>query len=328
MDNYAKDVLAIIDRFPPYPDYAGSSVRERHDGLDKQWREIGESAEALQTSATGDLRGFACEDSLHLRNPDGSPQTVLRPNIDGVPTSLGIIANNAWRSIGGDKSPALAAATIAAARVEFARSSFHSLAIWIYLSHLPGFGPQNSIPAARERFLATDWTNADSLARTPAPVWRSIEGSDSAARDFNEWLWHDPGFDEREPFKSIPNAQAHSALCGIALAWIDEAICAPNAALSLMAEAADALEHAGIRMGWDMHAEYLNEPNEKPQTVSALARHAANARHASNRAAREKARELFRTGDFGSSKDAAAERIATLTGWKYRTTREWLKGDD
>jgi hypothetical protein len=169
------------------------------------------------------------------------------------------------------------------------------------------------------------------VSRNPAPVW----GEDCAARDFNEWLWRTsdavnefPDFLRRAESLGISSkVTADKFLYAIALSWMDEAVVDASKAIFLLAEAADAQDHAGCRMGWDMHAEYIEEygENGKPKTVSALARHAANVRHASNRDRADRLRAAYQAGEF-RSKDAAAEKLAPQFGLSFRAARDHLKG--
>lgn len=333
MSDVAKKVIEIIERTPGEY-WSVSASKAQMVARTKAFDEVQELAMGICPAVTGSLRAFKLVDTSHRQSEGAAPRKELAPLREGVPSSLVTIANNAWQLIGGDISLRLASTIISAARVEFARSHFYTLAMCAFDT-----GNENDMRmSARKRLGTIDWEDADVIVRNPQPVWGY--GRDSVAMDFNEWLWERTSdeteslaFNRREPFRTaLPEQETYSdaaqyALNAMALTWIDEAAFNRASALQLMAETADVIGLAGTRQGWDAGERYLREEIERgsPQTVTDLARHAANVRHAETRRNAERLQAAYLAGEY-PSKDAAAEALCRRFGFGFRAARDHLKG--
>ncbi|MGJ4804438.1 hypothetical protein [Luteimonas sp. SDU82] len=326
MNKKIAEAIRILEGLPSLGDV------DQRENFKQGADDLAKLAAELDTRGTGELRAFQTADSPYWHGDDGGSDVVLVPTVEGVPRSLSNCVDRAWRLIGGCKSPSLAFSIIAAARCEFTRSYFNTVTAWLSFVSDPQFRPRGDAERVSAILRETAWEDADSVARAPVPLW----GDDCSARDFNEWLWnvnpedHErPAYLTRAPSCEVGNdVQGHEMLYAMALTWMDAAALGPENLLTLMAEAADAMDHAGCRMGWDMHGKYGQEEVAEGagrRTVEDLARHAANVRHAPNRARAERLRAAYLSGDF-KSKDAAAEKLAPLFGMTFRTAREHLKG--
>lgn len=335
MDDVARRAIEIIDSLPLGcwdVTRSGALQDEALDGLNA----LKAIAIGIQPIASGTLRSFKCVDSLYWKSKEGRFAKEMTAFCE-VPPSLASIASTAWRMIGGEVSPEQASAIIAAARIEFARSHFNSLAVCAAFSGDTTFFRKDLSERARAELETMNWADADHIARNP---WSPWGGADCVASDFNEWLWNstydsDKGdeFNNREPFNgtltepTTYNDAAQYALYAIAITWIDEAVFTPPHALQLLAETAVAFDRAGSRSGWNMHEEYMKgeAAQGRPQTVTDLARHAANVRHAQGRANAKALRDAYLAGSY-TSKDSAAEELCRLYGFGFRAARDHLKG--
>lgn len=288
-------------------------------GYTREWCDgISARAANLETNASGELRAFKTVPRVYPGN--GEQVTELRPVTDGIHASATILANNAWGYIGGEGDPDRAKQIIAVARAEYARTAFHTL-LWNCgmlradkTMHTRGEGAAEYVMAELNR---RDWADADGVTREPATLWWF---GDMAAENFSDWSANLAGDTD-----SISPAMATGGIdFGLALAWIDEAVFNPSAALALLAEAACAMRWGGFLCGWEGHEEMVKE--EQTAESKSLAKRGAHARHAGNRAMKERAIAAFRAGNF-RSKDMAAEAIAGhLVPVTFRTARDWLKG--
>jgi len=313
------EAISVLANLPVSDHHAGTESSAHSD-----------SSSILYHVAAGlDAAGSSSIESFNVIDDAGA--TRLVPVSAEMPGDLTLLANKLWGLIGGKENKELAGLVLDCATREFARSQFHSIISWLAYLKDPAYLLKNDAPRIERMLLETPWGDAGRLARRPERVW----ASDFAAQNFDDWLWGFRGsdgkwqdFHERSPKGNLHRAiRSEDLLYAVSLVWLDEAIQDPRNALSLMAEAADAQDHAGRLMGWDMHEEYLQLAAEdgKPKTVAALARHAANARHSSNRVRAERLRAAYLAGAF-KSKDSAAEKLASQFGLSFRAAREHLKG--
>jgi hypothetical protein len=337
MDDVAKLVIEIVDGLP-HGGWEITRNEAQRTAVNNALKKIADLAKGISPIASGTLRAFKCVDSLYWQNKSMGPAKELAPLSAEVPSSLAAIANASWRVIGGGDSPERAEAIIAAARVEFVRSHFYTVAMSVAFTDNPDLVRKELSERARTELETIDWEDADRISRNPWPAWGY--GTDCTATDFNEWLWNDTNersevqaFNEREPFSGVlskPSTYSDAAQCAlhaIMLTWIDEAVFSPPHAIKLLAETADASDLSGCRRGWGMHDEYVKEESAGmvQQTVTDLARHAANIRHAPARANAKALRDAYIAGSY-SSKDAAAEALCRRFNLSFRAARDHLKG--
>ncbi|MHB1058083.1 MAG: hypothetical protein ACYC0F_09415 [Rhodanobacter sp.] len=321
--DYVAEAIEFATQVPP--ERAGKDVLAIYNGI-RNW------ASRLDTQATDSLWAFRPS----MLYPNGrKPVLELVPLEEGLPNNLVMHANALWRWIGGTEDMGRALKVLSAARVEFARSQFHSTLWLCFFRANKGVIARDDqarleLDPASEYPTSRNWRDADAIAREPVPQWWCAQ---SAAFDFIDWLSRvtevaaTPAHEVREPASLIdPRPSRSELLSAIALSWIDEAACCPSRALSLLAEAAEANRETGFLSGWDSHEEFASEEEvREDSSVKSFAQRGAEARHAANRAARVQAIALYHSGGY-PSKDKAAEAIAPILGVAFRTVRDWLKG--
>lgn len=309
MKDYIADAIAFAMQ---------ASVKDKDS-----WREMQERLDGFvfgyDVKATGTLRAF--QQTPFVYPGTGQRVTELEAVASGLPSSSVLLANHLWYWIGGQDSPSYAESVIRAARIEFTRSQFNNALFGIFASHVcppASETARQTMAALPETIKVRPWSDGDAISRTPQP---SDWFRETAAFDFDAWLAHgtdtESEHNKRKPSSVIdPHPCADQLLRALALVWLDEAVLAPENAITLFAEASEAIAAANFLSGWDAHKDMQREDGKLN----------AGKRHAENREAKNAAIDAYRRGQF-RSKDHAAEQIAhNVVQYPFRTVRDWLKG--
>jgi len=275
---------------------------------DQEWYAfIHNQAAALNLSATSGLRAF---NEAEPAQAEQGVKAILYPVDCNTPGQIVNLANQLWSHCGGANDPTQARLIIEESRLQYARAAFDSVLFQVRMISSGEYQENIALPPGfLDDVKSREWRNADDICRRPiSPFWVR----ESAADLLEYWC-----ASQEDSNSSKKDSHVAQMLSGIALTWIDEAAHNPAESLTLMAEVTEAMLIA------DFYSNWLKHRTDVAKTKSDHGRKMADASHMANRAKRDKAIEIYKSGNF-PSKNRAAELIAPQVGAAVRTVRDWL----
>lgn len=290
---------------------------ERQAEYTAEWAERIESqAESYTPNATGDLA------LLHVSVDPHYPEFLTFQSRSGVAPHFLELAAFGLRDYVSAATVERLPQVIRAARIEYARAEFMAALFASLICREIRPDRQSEFANYSKRWKARGWNDADVIAANPIALF------DSPARNFEDWLsrvqrgeGERPKHLARDPCATLdPIISTTVISAGIVAVWMDAALQHPKEANTLLAHAMELFGFVRWMHGW----EAAREDAKIVRSNSAKA--AANALHARHREERQRAIDAYRTGRYGSNKDAAAFAIAgKVVPLSFSTVRDALK---